>query len=122
MNHVTLFVSSPTSGEEAIPTANNLCVEISRELRPIIGEPPNTEIAAKERRREIDVLRFQLMKMFNGNWDGSTYHYGDCDIVAVATALLSALETCARIETVVALRTHTDTRNVDVRIWSRRML
>jgi hypothetical protein len=67
MNHVTLLVSSPISGEEAIPTANYLCVEISRELRPIIGEPPNTEIATEERRREIDVLLFQLMILFHGN-------------------------------------------------------
>lgn len=56
MYHVTLLVSSPTPGEEAIPTANNLCVKISRELRPIVGESPNAEIATKEGGREIDVL------------------------------------------------------------------
>ena len=56
MYHITLFVSSPTSGEEAIPTTDNFCVEISRELRPVIGEPSNTKITAKERGREVDVL------------------------------------------------------------------
>jgi hypothetical protein len=104
MYHITLLVSSPTPGEEAVPTADNFCVKISRELWPVIGEPPNTEIAAKERGREVDV------------------HYGDSDIVAVAPALLSALEGCAGIETMVALRAHTDASNVDVGIWSRRML
>jgi hypothetical protein len=56
MYHITLLVSSPTPGEEAVPTADNFCVKISRELWPVIGEPPNTEIAAKERGREVDVL------------------------------------------------------------------
>jgi hypothetical protein len=101
MYHVALLVSSPTSGEEAIPTADNLCVEISRKLRPVIGEPSDTEIAAKERGREVDV------------------HYGHCDIVAVSAALLSALERCTRVETMVALRAHTDTRNVDVGVGGR---
>lgn len=56
MYHVALLVSSPTSGEEAIPTANNFCVEISRELRPVIGEPSDTEVTTKEGGREVDVL------------------------------------------------------------------
>jgi hypothetical protein len=60
MYHVTLLVSSPTSGEEAIPTADDFSVEISRKLRPVIGEPSDTEIAAKERRREVDVLDKEL--------------------------------------------------------------
>jgi len=56
MHHVTLLVSSPTPSEEAIPTADNFCVKISRELRPVIAEPPNTEVVTKERGREVDVL------------------------------------------------------------------
>jgi len=101
MYHVALLVCSPTSGAEPIPTADDFSVKIGRELRPIIGEPPDTEIAAKERRRKVDV------------------HYRHCDVVAVSAALLSALECCASVEAMVALRTHTDTRNVDVWIWSR---
>jgi hypothetical protein len=104
MYHVALLVSSPTPGEEAVPTADNFCIKISRELRPVIGESPDTEISTKEGRREVDV------------------HYGDSYIVAVAPALLSALEGCARIETMVTLRAHTDARNVDVGVWSWRML
>lgn len=56
MYHVALLVSSPTSGEETIPTADNFCIEISRELRPVIGEPADTEVTTKEGGREVDVL------------------------------------------------------------------
>ena len=56
MYHVSRLVSSPAPSKEAIPTANNFCVKISRELWPVIGEPANTEIAAKERGREVDIL------------------------------------------------------------------
>lgn len=56
MYHITLLISSPTPGEETVPTADNFCVKISRELRPVIGKPPDTEIATKEGGREVDVL------------------------------------------------------------------
>ena len=36
MYHVTLLVGTPPPGQEAIATPNDFCVEISRELRPVV--------------------------------------------------------------------------------------
>ena len=56
MDHVTLLVSTPPPGQEAITTANDFCIKVGRELRPVVCEAPNAEVTAEEGGREVDIL------------------------------------------------------------------
>jgi hypothetical protein len=56
MDHVTFLIGTPPSGQEAMTTADDFCVKVSRELRPVVCEPPNTEVTAEEGGREVDIL------------------------------------------------------------------
>ena len=50
-----------------MPTTDNFCVEIIRELWLVIGEPLDAEIATKERGREVDVLVKEWCQLGNNS-------------------------------------------------------
>lgn len=56
VNHVFLFGRTPIPGQEAVSTANDLRVEISGQLGPVICQPSDTQIAAEVRGSEVYVL------------------------------------------------------------------
>jgi hypothetical protein len=47
MHHVLLLGSAPVSGQKTIPTTDDLGVKISRELRPVVRETPDAEVATQ---------------------------------------------------------------------------
>lgn len=56
MDHIFLFVRSPFFCQKAVAAADYLCVKVSCQLGPIIGQSTYAEVSAKERGREVDVL------------------------------------------------------------------
>jgi len=56
MYHVTLLVGTPSPGPEAIPTSDDFCIKISRELWPVVRETTNAEIATEGGGGKVDVL------------------------------------------------------------------
>jgi len=98
VGEVFLFVCAPVLGEETVPAANDLRVKVCGELWPILGQILDGEVTTERRSGEINV------------------HNGDGDVVAVASALLRPVKLGARVETALALRTHSDTGYVCVRV------
>lgn len=74
MDHVFLLRRAPVPSQEAIPTANDLCVKVRGEFRPVICQSAYAEVSTEVGERKVDV------------------HNGHADIVAVPAALLCALE------------------------------
>ena len=56
VDHVLLLCRAPVPGQEAVPAADDLCVEVGREFRPVVREAADSQIAAEMRRSEVDVL------------------------------------------------------------------
>ena len=57
VDHVFVLSGSPILGQESIAAADNLSIKIGGELRPVICQAPNPEIAAKGWRSEIHILK-----------------------------------------------------------------
>jgi hypothetical protein len=58
MRHITLLIGTPPSRQEAMPTADDFGIKVSRELRPVIRKPSDAEITTEERGREVDILEY----------------------------------------------------------------
>lgn len=89
MDHVLVLSSPPILGQETIASADDLSIKISGELRPVICQAPDPEIAAEGGGSEIDI------------------HDGYVDVVAVPTTFLGPLEGSAWVETIMTSRTNT---------------
>jgi len=48
MHHVTFLIGAPSPRQKAISTADDFGIKVSRELRPVICKPSDTEITAEE--------------------------------------------------------------------------
>lgn len=46
--HISLLCGAPVLSEEAIARANDFCVKVCCELRPVVGEAADTQVAAEE--------------------------------------------------------------------------
>jgi hypothetical protein len=101
VNHVLLFIGAPILGQESITAAYDFCVKISGQFRPVICQTADTEVSAKKGRRKV--------------------YINDVDIyfIAIPAAFLCTLEHSTRIQAVMALRTHTNMRDVDKGVWRR---
>jgi len=74
VDHVFLLGCAPVPSQEAIATANNLCVEVGGEFWPVICQAAYAEVSTEVGEGEVNI--------YNGH----------TDVVAVPAALLGALE------------------------------
>lgn len=49
VHHVLLLVRSPVARQEAISASNDLGVKVGRELRPVVRQPADAEVATQVR-------------------------------------------------------------------------
>lgn len=95
MHHIFLFSRAPIASQKPVATPDDLGIEISGELRPVLGQAPDTQVSTEEGRGEIDI------------------HDGYVNIIAVSTAFLGAGKGSPGVETMMSGRTHSKTGDVD---------